>query len=106
MIQIEFTLPNNEYYPKCTAVLDGDMITIAKIYYKGNEAIVYRLPKKDLQDIVASKRSKPHSPIGIYHEDTSVVYQPLPNTLTVTTEGNQFPFEFGYFYLNKIIDKL
>lgn len=105
MIRIEFTMPN-KVFPTCIAVLDGDTITITRVSYDKKDKITYLLPKKDLQDIIANKRSKPHSPLGVYHSDTSVLYQPLPNTLTVTTKGNQFPFEFGFFYLNEIISKI
>lgn len=102
MTRIEFTM-QSKVFPTCVAVLDGDTITITRVSYDKKNKITYLLPKKDLQDIIASKRSRPHSPFGVYHSDTSVFYQPLPNTLTVTTKGNQFPFEFGYCHLSKII---
>lgn len=102
MTRIEFTM-QSESYPTCTVVLEGDTITITRMSRDKKKQIKYLLPTKDLQSIVASKRSRPHSPFGVYHSDTSVLYQPLPNTLTVTTKGNQFPFEFGYCHLSKII---
>lgn len=105
MTRIEFTM-QSESYPICTVMLEGDTITITRMSRDRKEQATYRLPKKDLQDIVAIKRSRPYSPLGVYHSDTSVFYQPLPNTLTVTTKGNQFPFEFGFFYLNEIISKI
>jgi len=103
MIQIGFTIPSKDY-PICIAVLNGDTITITLMSCGKTEQTVYRLPTEDLRYIKTNRRSKPHSPLGVYHKDTTAFYQPRTNTLTVTTKGNQSPFEFPYSALDEIIN--
>lgn len=105
MTRIEFTM-QSEDYPICIAVLEGDTITITLMSRGKTEQTVYRLPTEDLRHIKTNRRSKPYSPLGIYHADTTAFYQPRTNTLTVTTKGNQFPFEFPYSALDEIINKI
>lgn len=105
MIQIGFTIPSGNC-PICIAVLKGDTITITVTQMSSDktEQTVYRLPTEDLRYIKTNRRSKPHSPLGVYHKDTTAFYQPRTNTLTVTTKGNQSPLEFPYSALDEIIN--
>lgn len=106
MIQIEFNL-TNAVYPKCVATLDGDTVTIQRLPKDNTDPTqTYTFNKSDLKDILTHKRSHPHSPITIGHKDIYMCYQPLPNTLTLHKTEYQFCFEFGFFYLNEILNKV
>lgn len=75
----------------------------------GSETLEYHIPLDDVNEVVQAylnKNKSRASITSIQHDNCGIVYQPLPNTVTVRdSKTSKFGFEFSAHELQNIIKK-